>query len=101
MEKQQIPEKMIFDFETAYPPILNQRTLERELERRKIHLQTTLLAVAALFMELSLILAGILLRTEFPVFTAVCFGYVICSSAGGGILAVVFHIKKEEIIWQE
>lgn len=101
MDKRQVYEKTFFDFETAYPPVLNQRILEQELERRKAHLQTTLLAIAALFMELCLILAGFLLRTEFPVFTAACFGYVICSAAGGGILAIVFHVKKEEIICQE
>lgn len=93
-------EKRIFDFEAVPAPVLTGRMLEEEKERRKLQRQTTLLTVAAVFAELCLLLAGLLLRNVFPTATVICVGYVLCTSAGGGAVAAVFHVKRREMLWQ-
>lgn len=91
----------IFDFEKEYPPVLTSQMLEEEQKRRRIHLQMALLAVAAVCMELCLILISVLLWVDFPGLSVICAGYVFCSSAGSGIILVVFTEKRRDVLCQE
>ena len=40
--------KQIYNFEQHRPPILNENMIRAEIDRRKLHLQTTLLVPVAL-----------------------------------------------------
>jgi len=93
-------EKIIFDFEKVPAPVLTARMLEEEKERRRLQKQTVFLTVAAVFAELCLLLAGLLLKDIYPARAVLCIGYVLCTSAGGGAVAAVFHVKRRDILWQ-
>lgn len=93
-------EKMIFDFEAAPAPVLTARMLEKERERRRLQRQTTLLVIGAVFAELCLLLTGLLLKEIYPMAAIVCIVYVLFSSAGGGAVAAVFHVRRRDILWQ-
>lgn len=41
--------KQIYNFEQAQPPVLNERMIRLQLEKRRLHFQTALIALASIF----------------------------------------------------
>lgn len=85
--------KQIYNFEKHNPPILNENMLRAEQERRKNHLQTVLLFVAGLLLQIVVLLLGYSAIDWYPWLTVFCFGYVIISTTGGGVIAVTYTRK--------
>ena len=81
--------KQIYNFEQQTPPALNENVLRAELERRRLRWQTALIAVAGLLIQILLVMLGIFVRNEYPLITVVCLTYVVLSTTGSGILAIV------------
>lgn len=93
-------EKQLFDFEIACPPIVTRKSLQAEQERKRVQRQTACLVAAAFLVELCLLTAALLVWDISMWLSVLCMAYVICSSAGGGILAVFCNVKRREIKWQ-
>lgn len=93
-------EKRIFDFEGTPAPVLTARMLEKELEKRKLQRQTALLTIGAVFAELCLLLAVLLLKDLYPAAAVLCAVYFLCTAVGGGAVAAVFHVKRRDMLWQ-
>lgn len=93
--------RAVFDFEAEYPPVLTQTMLEAEQERRKLNRQTAVVALSGILLETCFLLTALLLRHEYPILALIFAGYTACSSAGGGILAVVYSAKRRELLCQE
>lgn len=85
--------KQIYNFEQHNPPVLNENMLNSELERRKLRWQTALIAVGGILMQAVIVMFGFTFYEIYPVFTAICLGYVLISITGSGILAVVVTRK--------
>lgn len=85
--------KQIYNFEQAQPPMLNENMLLMEIERRKLRLQTALLAFSSALMLSAMILLGIFTCERYPGIAFSCFVYAIISATGGSILSVVFTRK--------
>lgn len=85
--------KQIYDFEQNSPPVLNENMLRVEQEKRRLRLQTTLLFIAGLLFQIAIILLGFSAIDWYPWLTAICFGYVIVSTTGGGVVAVTYTRK--------
>lgn len=81
--------KQIYDFEQHQPPVLNENMLRAEVERRRLCWQTALIAVAGILMQVVLVVLGLFVQYDYPIMTAFCFGYVVLSTTGGSVLAVV------------
>ena len=81
--------KQIYDFEQHKPPVLNENMLRAEVERRRLRWQTALIAVAGILMQVVLVALGLFVQFDYPVITVICFGYVVMSTTGGSVLAVV------------
>ena len=81
--------KQIYDFEQYQPPVLNENMLRAEMERRRLRWQTALIAVAGILMQVVLVALGLFVQFDYPVITVICFGYVVMSTTGGSVLAVV------------
>ena len=60
--------KQTFDFEQFAPPVLNERILRRELEKRTERQRTVLLAVAGALFQAVFILLGLLCWNTAPAF---------------------------------
>ena len=82
--------KQIYNFEQHTPPVLNENMLREELERRRLRWQTALIAVAGLLIQVLLVMFAILVRDEYPLITAICLIYVVLSTTGSGVLAIVY-----------
>lgn len=91
--------RQIYDFEQHSPPILNENMLRAEAERRKRQRQTTLLAVAGLLLQAAIALFGYSALDWYPWLSALCFGHVIVSTTGCGVIAVVYSQKGGKTIW--
>lgn len=85
--------KQIYNFEQHKPPVLNENMLRAELERRKLRWQTALLALAGILLQVVVALFGYSAIDWYPWISAVCFGYVIISTTGCGVIAVAYSRK--------
>lgn len=85
--------KQIYNFEQHKPPVLNENMLRAELERRRLRWQTALLALAGILLQVVAVLFGYSAIDWYPWISAICFAYVIVSTTGCGIIAVVYSRK--------
>ena len=90
--------KQIYDFEQYNPPALNERIIREECKRRKLRIQTALVALAGVLIQIVVIALGIGVIGEYPIIAAVCFLYVLLSTTGGSILVAVYTQKGGMII---
>lgn len=85
--------KTIYNFEAHTPPTLNEAMLQARLEARKKHLQTLLVLLSGVLMQVVIVLLAALIAPRHPLLTLMCLGYVLISTAGGGVIAVIFAQK--------
>ena len=85
--------KQIYDFEQHKPPVLNENMLRIEMEQRKLRWQTAWIAFAGILLQAVLVLLGFFTMDEYPIITALCIIYVILSTTGGSVLAIVYTRK--------
>lgn len=85
--------KQIYDFEKHNPPVLNESVLRNKMEQRKLRIQTALIAFASILVQAVLVMLGFFVFEEYPFISAICIVYVILSTTGGGVLAVVYTRK--------
>ena len=83
----------IYNFEQYKPPVLNENMLRAELERRRLRWQTALLALAGILLQFVIVLFGYSAIDWYPWISAICFGYVIISTTGCGVIAVTYSRK--------
>lgn len=79
-----------FDFEQFDPPVLNERMLRRELEKRAARRRTVLLAVAGALLQGSVVLLGLLCWSTVPALTLTCLGFSAVSAAGSGAITIAY-----------
>ena len=82
--------KQTFDFEQFTPPVLNERILRRELEKRAERRRTVLLAVAGALFQAVFILLGLLCWNTAPMLTLTCIGFAIVSMVGSGVITIIY-----------
>ena len=85
--------KQTFNFEQFTPPVLNERILQRELEKRAERRRTVLLAIAGVLFQAVFILLGLLCWSTAPMITLACIGFAIVSMVGSGIITIVYVQK--------
>ena len=85
--------KQIYNFEQKSPPSLNENMLRAETEKRRLRLQTSLVAVSGILLLAVVVLLGILVYGSYPYLAFLCFLYAIVSATGGSIMAVIFTRK--------
>ncbi len=85
--------KQIYDFERFDPPVLNERMLRRELEKRVERRRTVLLAAAGALFEALFILLGLLCMVAYPILALGCICFAIVSTAGSIVIVIVFTQK--------
>lgn len=85
--------KQIYNFERHDPPALNETMLREELERRSLRRQTALLIFAGILLQIGIALLGYSAIDWYPWISAVCFGYVLVSTTGCGVVAAAYRRK--------
>lgn len=83
-----------FDFEAHRPPVLTERMLREEADRRRLRRQTLILTLAALATQVILVALGLILAPTQPMAALICLGYVCLSAAGGGLAALIFQKER-------
>ncbi len=85
--------KQIYNFEKYTPPTLSEKLLLAETERKKLRLQTALIAVAGILMQMAVLLFGFSVMHLYPELTIISLIYSALSTVGAGILTVVYTRK--------
>lgn len=85
--------KQTFHFEQFDPPILNEKILWRELEKRAERRRTVLLAITGALFQAVFILLGVLCWSDAPAVTLACVGFAVVSVVGSGVIAIVYAQK--------
>lgn len=85
--------KLIYDFEQRTPPVLNEQMLRAELERRKLRFQTAIAVLAGFLLMIAAVLLGYSAIDWYPMFSLLCFGYIITAATGGSVIAIIYSRK--------
>lgn len=85
--------KQTYNFERFTPPVLNERMLRRELQKRTERQRTILLAVAGALFEALFVLLGLLFMEAYPILALGCICFAIISTVGSGVITIVFTQK--------
>jgi len=85
--------KQVFDFEQFTPPVLNERLLRRELEKRAERRRTVLLAVTGALFQAVFILLGLLCWNTILALTLACICFAIVSMVGSGVITIIYAQK--------
>lgn len=83
--------KNIYDFERHAPPALTESMLKARIECRRLRMQTALIILAAVLMQLIIVLAALLTAKNAPVVSLFCGIYLVTSVIGGGTVGIVYH----------
>ena len=89
--------KQIYNFEEHNPPVLNENMLRSKIERRSLHWQTMLLALAGILLQIAVALFGYSAIDWYPWISIVCCIYIVVSVIGGSIIAIT-HSRKGGIV---
>ena len=81
----------IYNFNMAEPPVLTESMLRAELEKRRLHRQTTMAAVAGILIQLVLLVCAVVLAKEYLLLSVLCVAYVIVSATGGTVVAIIIN----------
>ncbi len=82
--------EQIYDFEKQQPPVLNENILYAMEEKRRLRLQTALVAFAAIFLQLLMTIFGFLYMESIPRLSMFCFVYVLISMICNGTATVIY-----------
>ena len=85
--------KQIYDFEQYNPPVLNENMLKNEIERRQLHKQTIILAIAGVLAQIAVLMFGFMIGESSPMIAIGCFGYVLVSIRGSSTITVIYARK--------
>ena len=85
--------KQIYDFEQYEPPVLHENILKSRQKDRRQKGQLLLSVTAGILLQLLVLLLGWTAVDWYPALSALCFGYVVVSATGGGVIAVVWAGK--------
>lgn len=81
--------KQIYNFEQYNPPVLNENILRTKQDRRNANVQAAILVIASILFLSVIMIFGLTALEWYPWITVLCFGYVLISVTGGGIIAVI------------
>lgn len=90
--------KQIYNFEQVSPPVLTERQLWAELERRKLQRRVALLAVAGGLMVIVLLLWAVWFYPTHPQLTLLCGIYILTGIFGGAAIVLAYH-KRGGQVW--
>ncbi|KPU42980.1 hypothetical protein OXPF_34110 [Oxobacter pfennigii] len=90
--------KQIYHFDCTHPPVVSEKMLRAELERRTIERQTAVLALAGILAHMCLIFTAIVLRPFNAMLSLICIAYVCVAISGSGAIAIVFDHKRRDLI---
>lgn len=90
--------KQIYDFEKYSPPFVNEEMLKAEQKRRALRIETALLVFAGILIQFFIVLLGYSAIDWYPQLTALCFFYVVLSTTGGGVIAIIYSRKGDPVL---
>ena len=92
--------KQIYDFAGAAPPVLTEHRLKAAAAKKRRDRETLILTAAGLLFQLAALLLGFAALDWYPLLALSCFGYVLVSATGGGVIAIIYSRKGGDLSWR-
>lgn len=83
----------VYDFEQFQPPVVTESELQKELERREMKKQITLLRIASVIIVIAMLLFAFLIINDSVIFSVLLVVAACVSVVGNGIISVLFYYK--------
>lgn len=83
----------VYNFEQFQPPVVTEYELLKELERREMKKQITLLRIASVIIVIAMILLAFLIIYDSVIFSVLLVVATCISVVGNGIISVLFYYK--------
>ena len=83
----------VYNFEQFQPPVVTEYKLQKELERREMKKQITLLRIASVIIVIAMILLAFLVIKNSVIFAILLVVATCMSVVGNGIISVLFYYK--------
>ena len=83
----------VYNFEQFQPPVVTEYKLQKELERREMKKQITLLRIASVIIVIAMILLAFLVIKNSVIFAILLVVATCMSVVGNGIISVLFYCK--------
>lgn len=90
--------KQIYNFEQHTPPVLNERMLQAELEKRTLRQQVSLFALSSSLLQFAIVLFVLSMATIYPLLFIVCLCYVFTAITGDIVIVYIYTQKGEMIL---
>ena len=90
--------KQIYEFERATPPLLTEAMLRKKIESQTYRRQAVLISIGGALTQLCLLALALILYSSYPLISMVTVSYVLFSTVGTGIFAVVFWKQRRHFI---
>ena len=90
--------KQIYEFERATPPALSEAVLRKKIEDRTLRHQALLVSIGGALTQVCLLALALILYSSYPLISMVTVSYVLFSTVGTGIFAVVFWKQRRHFI---
>ena len=85
----------VYNFEQFQPPVVTEYKLQKELERREMKKQITLLRIASVIIVIAMILLAFLVIKNSVIFAILLVVATCMSVVGNGIISVLFYCKEK------
>lgn len=86
--------EQIYNFEKSTPPILTERMLREELEKRNLKKQILLIRITTLILYVSIVILGICIMPYSVLLGGGCIAFSAISIIGNVIVSIVFEKHK-------
>lgn len=83
----------VYNFEQFQPPVVTECNLRKELERREMKKQITLLRIASVIIVIAMVLLAFLIINDSVIFSVLLVVAACISVVGNGIISVLFYYK--------
>lgn len=88
----------IYNFEAVQPPVLSEKTLRTEAERRRTKRHTTWLAISGALLQLCILMMSFFLQPFNMTLAVLGFLYFFVSFSGSGVIMIVFTLKRRSFV---
>ncbi len=83
----------VYNFEQFQPPVVKESELQKELERREMKKQITLLRIASVIIVIAMILLAFFIINDSVIFSVILIVSACISVVGNGIISVLFYYE--------
>lgn len=89
---------LYFDFESRQPPVITEKDLRKEKEKRDLKKQILLLRIASVLISICLVLFAFVTANDYIIISVISILFACVYVIGSGVITIVFFSKRREFM---